>query len=137
MSNVVIDNRIWIRLLLEKSVQLNSLLTLALEERVKIQLSEKIQRELSNILKFLIRRKHIDRDEGISFLKAINSLSSFNRNIVQEYEELDPQKSHYVNVCLSGEAKYLVPYNYDEFKSVDGYKGINVIELENFLENLR
>lgn len=137
MIQVVFDNDIWIELLSVNNKSLIYILKSIKEERIQAQTSTKLLDILKKEIINLYRKQAFTNDLATKYFKIILDISTLNKSVANIPNLLSSKYSPYIELCVATEAEYLIANNYNDFKTFDGYKGINVIELDEFITNIK
>lgn len=136
MIKAIIDNNIWLYLLLTRDKTLLKILISIEERKLEVQFSEPLFRELEDKLKAVTTKEYLDIQITKSFIKATLPLFKFHKNVPHQNNTFTKEIVHYIDLFLYTESEFLVPYDYKVFRPADGYQRINVVEFENFVKNL-
>jgi predicted nucleic acid-binding protein len=127
MITAVIDNQLWIKLLLDKSPSLGSIINQLSTKELRIYTSPTIESDLITQLNSKLKPKL-----AISFVSIFFPLFEVT-SPSENRLPFPPPLPSYLDLCLHSHPDYLVPLNYQQFKALDGYQKINVLESDNFL----
>ena len=137
------DTNIFVRSLIQKDNLANHLISLWLDGRFILVLSQAIIDEVQNVLlrPVLMRELQYTRTAA---MRLINLLPQANIVEVTSSAELcrDPKDDKFIDCAISGRVQFLVSYDKDliddaELKQALFEFGVEVIEPPNFLEKIR
>ena len=136
MIKAVIDNNIWIKFLTTDNIALQSILNAVIDRKASIQISEELLNDLGKKLRKAIKAKKISKKDAVNFIRIIEELFSFHKEIPMKFDILKPQYEHYIDLCVSSNTRYLIYDKYENMKKADGFKEINVIDFNSFIKNI-
>lgn len=140
---VTFDTNIFVRSLIQKDNLANHLISLWLDDRFILVLSQAIVDEVQNVLlrPTLMRELHYTRPEA---MRLINLLPQASIVEVTSSAELcrDPKDDKFIDCAISGRVQFLVSYDKDlvddaELKRALFEFGVEVIEPPNFLKEIQ
>jgi len=137
MIKAVIDNSLWSYLLCRKDQSLSHMFKAVAEKKLSLHMSKSVFNELLEILKVEMSHKHIDQKVVLKFIDILRESLIFHEKTPTIFSPLKGKNSKYIDLCLASDCECLVVYNYEDFKMVDGFRKINVIEFESFFSNLK
>lgn len=134
---VVIDNKIWTAYLLSKDKNVEKFLKLVSDKKISLLMSKEVLENLADLLNRDDIVKHLNKTLIENFLYLLIQQASIIKTIHFIEDKTSVEDQVYADLAVSGNAQFLVTVEteFDRFSKLDGYKFINVIELNTFLEN--
>ena len=135
MTRIVVDIKTWVFYLLTGDKSVARLLRLITKNKVVNLLSKKLLDQLTEMVSTSPVRLKVEPSLAKEFITLLIGKSKFIRPTSEIKRKVEKSDEEYVNMAIDGKSSYIITAEVGRFLKVDGYKKINVIELESFLEN--
>ncbi len=131
---VVIDTNIWISFLIGKT--LAGLSEAIISDKIKILFSEELNLELVEVLRRPKFEKYFSREDVAELISLIH-LRADQVKITQYFTDCrDPKDNFLLDLCVSGEADYLVTGD-DDLLSLNPFHGVEIVSYRLFRDFLQ